>query len=75
MSEKVRPFNSLPILIGIDRFEYFCKIPRVFVDEDDDDVKAGLGAVKRASCLFPHCLRFYRQRTLSLTQNLNLYFS
>ena len=44
-------------------------------DGEDDDEWEGLGAVKRASCLFPHCLRFYRQRTLSLTQNLNLYFS
>ena len=32
------------------------------VDGDDDvDEWAGLGAVKRASCLFPHCLRFYPQ--------------
>ena len=40
------------------------------VDEDDDDEWGGLGAVKRASCLFPPCLRFYRQRTL--TQCLNV---
>ena len=32
-------------------------------DGEDDDEWEGLGAVKRASCLFPHCLRFYPQRT------------
>ena len=32
-------------------------------DDGDDDEWAGLGAVKRASCLFPPCLRFSRQRT------------
>ena len=29
------------------------------VDGDDDDEWAGREAVKRSSCLFPHCLRFY----------------
>ena len=34
-------------------------------DGDNDDEWEGLGAVKPDSCLFPPCLRFYPQRTLT----------